>query len=122
MTPASIVIGVLLALAVAIALVAATASAALIDPLERLHMTSLVVSLSAGLIGAAVWLDESDWQARIKAALVVLLLFAMNSILTHATARSVRIRGSGHWGPQSDEEMPIVGRDVQSPAAQEAHR
>lgn len=119
MTEFPVAVGILLALAVGISLIASTALAALTDALDRLHMSSLVVSLSAGLIAAAVWIDNSDWQVRSKAALVAVLLFAMNSILTHATARALRIRGSGHWGPQPDEQMPIVsaGAGEKAPTA-----
>jgi monovalent cation/proton antiporter MnhG/PhaG subunit len=106
----TIVAGALLAIAVAIALVAASGLAVLTDAYERLHLSSIVVSLSAGLTAAAVWLEDGDWQARIKVSIVAFLLFAMNSILNHATARAKRISQTGHWTPEAEEQIPIAGR------------
>jgi monovalent cation/proton antiporter MnhG/PhaG subunit len=105
------VIGLLLGLAVTIAIVAAVGMATMRDTLQRLHFSALVVSLSTGLVAIAVWIDHSDAQARIKVLLTAGLLFVMNSILTHATARAARIRRLGSWDPQPDEQVAVLGAE-----------
>ncbi|HEY5315629.1 MAG TPA: monovalent cation/H(+) antiporter subunit G [Pirellulales bacterium] len=115
MTHHPLVTGMLLGLAVAIALLSAAGMAVIRNTYQRLHFSALVVSLSGGLIAVAVWIEQADAQARIKVILTVGLLFVMNSILTHATARAVRIRRTGSWDPQPDEHIEPLG---QQPAAQ----
>ncbi len=104
--------GILLSVAVALAILCALGVAVMRDPFQRLHFSAPVVSLSVGLIAVAVWLEESDSQARIKVVLTALVLFLMNAILTHATAKAVRIRQAGHWAPRPEDHIPVVGRDV----------
>lgn len=106
-----VVTGILLALAVGLALLCSLGLAVMRDPWQRLQFTTPVVAWSAGLIAVAVWLAEGDWQARIKVLLVAGLLFVMNAILASATARAARIRRAGRWPLHRDENVPIVGDD-----------
>jgi multisubunit Na+/H+ antiporter MnhG subunit len=112
MTACSIATGILLGAAVVLAILCAVGVLVMRDPLQRLQFSAAVVGLSAGLIAVAVWLEESDAQARIKVLLIWAVLFVMNSILTHATARAFRIRRVGRWRPQPEEGIPVIGRNA----------
>jgi multisubunit Na+/H+ antiporter MnhG subunit len=103
--------GILLGLAVALAIVSAVGMAAVRNTLQRLHFSALVVSFSGGLVVVAVWIEQADAQARIKVLLTVGLMFVMNSILTHATARAVRVRRTGTWDPAPDEKISVLGSE-----------
>ncbi|HSU68706.1 MAG TPA: monovalent cation/H(+) antiporter subunit G [Tepidisphaeraceae bacterium] len=105
-----IVVGVLAGVAVLLAIVCAVGVVVMRDPYQRLHFPSVVVTFSTLLIAIAVWIEEKDPQARIKVTLIGLLLFVMNSVLTAATAKSIRIRQKGHWEPHPDEQIPVAGR------------
>jgi monovalent cation/proton antiporter MnhG/PhaG subunit len=73
--------------------------------LERLHFSAAVTSLGAGLIALAVWFADPAWQAKIKATLIAIVLFLMNSILSHATARAIRIYKNGQLEPRTGGEI-----------------
>lgn len=102
--------GILLGLAVVLAIACAVGVLVMRDAFQRLHFSAPVVSFSVLFIGVAVWLEDTDPQARIKIILIGLILFVMNSILTHATGKAIRIRQAGKWDPTPDEKIPIVGR------------
>ncbi len=99
---------VLVGTAVALAIACSLGLGIMKDALERLHFTSPVTSFSIGLIVLAVWLDDPSWQARLKATLIGLILFLMNAILSHSTARAIRIRQAGHLAPQPEESIPPI--------------
>ncbi len=106
-----IITGLLLGVAVALALVCSIGVLVMRDAFQRMHFCSPVVCISSFLIAAAVWVEDDDPQSRIKSLLIAVLLLVMNSLLTHATAKAVRIHGRGHWPPRPEEQIPIVGRD-----------
>ena len=60
------------------------------------------------LICIAVFVEESDSQARIKVILIAVLMAVMNSVLSHATARAIRIRQLGRWPLKPEENVPLV--------------
>jgi monovalent cation/proton antiporter MnhG/PhaG subunit len=101
-----IVIGCLLGVAVALCLACAIGLLTAGNPYDRLQFCSPVASVAVLLIVIAVWINDPAWQARVKSALIGVVLFAMNSILSHATARAIRIRDAGHWEPEPDEKIP----------------
>lgn len=92
-----ILTGILLTAAVVLAFLSSLGTMVMRDAFQRLHFAAVVVSLGAGLIVIAVWLEDSAPEARIKALMTGLLLFVMNSILTHAIARAIYIRRHGRW-------------------------
>lgn len=63
---------------------------------DRLHYTGPAASLAALAMAAAVWVASPEEQARTKAALVFGLVFVINGVLSHATARVVRRRQGDH--------------------------
>lgn len=103
-----IISGILLGLGVTTALVCAMGLLVMRDALQRLQFSAPIVSLGAFLITAAVWLENSEWQGRLKSLLIALVLFVMNSILNHATAKAIRIRNVGHWDVRRAEGIPLA--------------
>jgi multisubunit Na+/H+ antiporter MnhG subunit len=95
----------LVGVAVALAVVCSTGVAIMEDALQRLHFSAAVTSFSTGLIVAAVWLDDPNWQARLKALLIAIVLFVMNSVLSHSTARAIRVRESKQLHPEFDVDL-----------------
>jgi monovalent cation/proton antiporter MnhG/PhaG subunit len=104
-----LITGTLLGVAVVLCILSPLALVVMRDSYQRLQFSVPVTSLAAWLVVVAVWVENAPWQARIKAILVALILMIMNSILTHATARAIRIRKVvGHWEPTQDEKVPVI--------------
>ncbi len=80
------------------------------DPFQRIHYIAPAASISALCVAAAILLAEGFNQAGIKAVLVVVLLFIMNAVLSHATARAIRIRQYGDWTPRPEEQVIEAGK------------
>jgi monovalent cation/proton antiporter MnhG/PhaG subunit len=106
------IIGVLLGLAVAIAIWCSLGLLIMRDAYQRLHFATPVVSLGTLLIAIAVFLENHDVGARIKIIFIGVILFCMNAVLSHATARAVFIRQLGHWIPQPKDKIPVHGQDA----------
>ncbi|MFL5389694.1 MAG: monovalent cation/H(+) antiporter subunit G [Myxococcales bacterium] len=100
-----IAVDILLALAVVVALLSAIGVAAMRDPYQRLHFIAPPASLSALFVTAAILVGEKQKQAGGKAALVAFLLYFMNAIVTHATARAHFVREKGTWPPPDPVEV-----------------
>ncbi len=96
--------------AIAVLLAAAAASVVLTslgvafsrDVYQRLHFLAPAATIGVACVTAAIVLRESFDQAGIKTLLTGAVLFVMNPILTHATARAARVRERGRW----EEEDP----------------
>jgi multisubunit Na+/H+ antiporter MnhG subunit len=106
-----LIAGVLVGIATALAFICALGVAIVKNPLERLHFSAPVTSFSAILIAAAVWLDDPTWQSRLKVLLIAIVLFAMNSILSHSTARAIRIREARHFEPRPADRIPLITKE-----------
>lgn len=104
-----ILTSILLVAAVLLAILCALGVLVMRDAYQRLQYSAPVVGVSMGLIVVAIWIEDGQWQSRIKATLIWAILFFTNAILSHATARAVRIRQVGHWPTTEDEHIPIVG-------------
>jgi multisubunit Na+/H+ antiporter MnhG subunit len=102
---------VLVVIAVVLAVICALGVSIVTKPLERLHFSATVASFSAGLITVAVWLDDPTWQSRLKVLLTALVLFVMNSILSHSTARAIRIREDNHYEPRPQDHIPLITKE-----------
>jgi monovalent cation/proton antiporter MnhG/PhaG subunit len=103
-----ILIGVLLGLAVALCVLCAVGLCVARDPYQRLQFCAPVASVAMPIFALAVWIDDPNWQSRIKATLIAIALLLMNSVISHATARAVRIREIGHWPSTDDEKISRV--------------
>ncbi len=107
MTHYPIVTGILLGLAVGLAVICSFGMAIMRDAFQRMHFAASVVSFSSVLITVAVFLEESQAQARLKVVLIALLLFCLNAVLTHATARAARLRAFREgWSTAAEARLP----------------
>ena len=108
---------ILLGLAVAICIICGIGILVMRDAYQRLHFPTPVVSLSALFITIAVFMQDSDAGSRTKMVLICIVTFLMNGVLSHATARAVRIRKVGHWPIGPDDNIPLhdTGEPVKVP-------
>jgi len=103
MTNTQIAIDVLLAIGVLCTVLSSLALLLMKDLYERLHYLSPPATVTIICFTAAVILDKHLSQAGIKAVLIMVVLLAMNAVLTHATARAARIRQFGRWVADATE-------------------
>ena len=102
---AHVIVACLLAVAVVLCLLCGIGTLVARDAFQRLQFNGPVAAVAVPLVAAAVWVGDPSWQARAKATIVAAVLLAMNAVLTHATARAVRIRDAGHWPPEPAERL-----------------
>lgn len=95
----------LLVPAAAIVLLSAIGLWSMRTPFQRLNFVAPPACISGFLVLAAVALDEKENQGWMKCAVVALLLFLMNGVVTHATARAAWIRRTGHWPPREGDPL-----------------
>jgi monovalent cation/proton antiporter MnhG/PhaG subunit len=107
-----IVVGILVGIAVLLAIISSIGVMVMRDAYQRLHFSAVVVTFSTLLIAIAVWVEEKDPQARIKVILIGVILFVMNSVLTAATAKAIRVSEVGHWEPRPGEGIQVIGRNT----------
>lgn len=103
MSPQQVVSGVLLVVAVAVALLSAIGVIVASSVHDRFHFTTPAAVVSSVLVAAAVVVRESFDARGVKAILVAAILIALNPILTQATVRAVRLSRFGEWELQRDE-------------------
>ncbi len=107
----TIAIEVLLALAVVIVLAAVAAMMRMRDPYQKMHYLAPPASLSAAFITIAIFLQRGSKPESFKAVFVTLTLIGMNTVVTHAAARALRIAEVKDWHPKTGEEVPLQGSD-----------
>jgi monovalent cation/proton antiporter MnhG/PhaG subunit len=95
MSAQGIAIAVLLVLGVAVTLVSCVGVAVMPTVHARLHYLAPASVVGSALIAAAVVTQEAYSPQGIKAMLVVVVLWASNPVLTHATGRGARLRRQG---------------------------
>lgn len=103
MNAADISVMVLLALGVAVELLCCLGLVLMSDAYNRLHYLGPAATLGPFLFAAAVLVHHSSAQACIKIVLIVGFVWLINPVLTHATARAIRIRRTGHLDLQEGE-------------------
>ena len=81
-------------------------------PMQALHYLSLPATLGAFALAVAVFFADGANQAFWKTLLIACILFATNSVVAHATARSFRARDLGHWEPLDGDPFEFV-RDTE---------
>jgi multisubunit Na+/H+ antiporter MnhG subunit len=78
------------------------------NPTQALNYLSFPAGIGAVLLPFA-FLCLSGWSiATLKATMIALLLLASNSVVTHATARAIRVRDVGHWEPRDEDDLEYV--------------
>lgn len=110
MSAATITVEVLVWLVVVTSLVCCLGIVLMKDLFERLHYMATVSTVATVALLVAVVIEQGWGQAAIKMSLIVIVLFLMNAVLTHATARAARVRRLGHWQPAEGEK--IAGLDT----------
>jgi monovalent cation/proton antiporter MnhG/PhaG subunit len=105
MTAATVVVQVLVWIAVGTCLVCCLGIAVMRNVFERLHYMAGVSTIAAFALLVAVVIEHGWGQATIKMSLILVLLFLMNPVLAHATARAARVREFRGWQPARGEKM-----------------
>jgi monovalent cation/proton antiporter MnhG/PhaG subunit len=78
------------------------------EPMQALHYLSIPASVGGVILVIAVFLEEGSSQVSWKTLLIAAVLFAINSVGAHATARAFRARELGHWEPLDGDPMEFV--------------
>ena len=102
--PVAIVVDVLVGVAVALSLLSAIGVLAMRDAHQRLHYLAPPSSLAPLLLTIALFVGEPDKLVGCKMLVLLLVLNAINGVVTHATARAARIRDGLPFDDQTDEE------------------
>lgn len=105
MSAATMAVEALVWVAVVTCLVCCLGIVVMKDFFERLHYMATVSTVATVALLAAVVIEQGWGQAAIKMSLMVVVLFLMNAVLTHATARAARVRELGHWQPAKGEKI-----------------
>jgi monovalent cation/proton antiporter MnhG/PhaG subunit len=78
------------------------------EPMQALHYLSLPASIGGVFLVIAVFLEEGSTQISWKTLLIAGILFVINSVGAHATARAFRARELGHWEPLNGDPFEFV--------------
>lgn len=111
----TILIEALLAFSVLLVWLCAFAMLRMRDAYQQMHFIAPPASLCVFLITLAIFLQQGLKPESFKALFVVLILLAMNAVVTHATARAFRIREVAPWRPLPGQEVPIRAGDEPVP-------
>ena len=104
-------IELLLASAVLLALASVLGMMRMRDPYQKMHYLAAPASLTPLLITLAIFLQRGLKPESFKAVFVTLTLIGMNTVVTHAAARALRIAEVKNWRPKPGEEIPIKRSD-----------
>jgi monovalent cation/proton antiporter MnhG/PhaG subunit len=102
MSVASVAVGVLLVVGVAIELACCLGVLVMRDAHDKLHYIGPAAILGPIAVAAAIVVRESWSQAGIKAVITAVLMIIANPVLTHATGRALYIRRRDHLEPEHD--------------------
>ena len=111
--PHPIIESTLLALTVLACWLGALGMIRMKEPTQALHYLSLP-AVGSLLLTAAVFVQTGSSQASWKTLFIAIMLLAVNSVVTHATARAFRTRALGHWLPRDGDPIEFV-RDTTPP-------
>lgn len=73
------------------------------DVFDRLHYLGPASAVGPFLFAAAALVQDAFSQPAVKALLVAVLLAVTGPVLSHATARALRVRQFDHWRALPDE-------------------
>ncbi len=107
----SMAIDILLAVGVLITLLSVLGMWRMRDPYQRMHYISAPAALSAACFTIAIFLQDGLKPEGFKALLTTLVLMGMNTAVTHAAARALRISETKDWNPPPGEEVPLRPED-----------
>jgi multicomponent Na+:H+ antiporter subunit G len=75
------------------------------DSFDRLHFMGPATTVSPVAIAAAIVLERPFLLSGLKAMIVAAVVVVTSPILTHATARALRVRQFGHFAPMPEERV-----------------
>lgn len=81
------------------------------EPTQALHYLSLPAAAGGLALVIAVFVEEGNNPTSYKSALIVVVILAINSVVTHATARAFRAREIGHWEPRDGDPFEWARSD-----------
>ena len=84
------------------------------EPIQALQYMALPASIASITLTIAVACQTGASQATAKCAAIAVILIAINSIVTHATARAFRVRKLGHWEPRPGDDVEFLGPEPKS--------
>jgi len=105
----AIAVWVLLAIGMAAFLLTALGLLVFKDLYDRIQYTYPAGTIGVAALVAAILVQKSLSQAGLKAILVGVILFWSSAALSHAIARSARVRRLGDWGPADGEKIETIG-------------
>lgn len=77
------------------------------EPTQALHYLSLP-AIGGIALTVATFVETGSSQASWKMLAIAFMLLAVNSVVTHATARAFRTRTLGHWEPLNGDPIELV--------------
>ena len=77
-------------------------------PTQALHYLTLPATAGVFALVVAVFVETGMSATAIKTLLIAFILLAINSVVTHATARAFRTRELGHWEPRDGDPIEFV--------------
>lgn len=78
------------------------------EPLQALNYLALPGAIGVVLLAGAVFVENGWSSVFLKSLLIAFILLAINSVVTHATARAFRTRELGHWEPRDGDPIEFV--------------
>ena len=111
MNAANWAIHVLLWAAVIFCWIGAIGLVAARSALDKLHFTSFVGSLGIPAGCIAVMIQHGASDVTVKALLIAVFSILTNAVLTHATARAVRVAQDGDWRVLPTDDVPELSDD-----------
>ncbi len=114
----SIVINVLLGFIVLACWLGVIGMLRMREPMQALHYLTLSATIGVIALTIAVFLESGVSSTAFKTFLIAIVLLAINSVVTHATARAFRTRQLGHWEPRNGDPIEFVknqnGKELRS--------
>lgn len=77
-------------------------------PTQALHYLTLPATIGVLALTAASFADAGVSPVFFKMLLIAFIELAINSVVTHATARAFRTRELGHWEPLNGDPIEFV--------------
>jgi multisubunit Na+/H+ antiporter MnhG subunit len=77
-------------------------------PTQALHYLTLPATAGIFALTIAVFVESGVSSTAFKTLLIAFILLAINSVVTHATARAFRTRQLGHWEPRDGDPIEFV--------------
>ncbi len=81
------------------------------QPMQALHYMSLPAAFASVTLTIAVACRTGASQATAKCVAIAVVLIAINSIVTHATARAFRVRELRHWEPRPGDGVEFLEKE-----------